>query len=110
MAGDSSSACAIDGYFEATQPGYYTFFLESDGSATLVLGNQPVMTVDGSSDTTRSGSFILPLQPGLHAIRIEYRHSKGDKALDLTYLPPSSRRDSLAHLPIAIPSEREYAP
>lgn len=105
LGGQTSFAARFDGYIQAGEAGYYIFFLDADAAARLSIDGQVLMTIDKPGGR----SFVVPLQAGHHVLRLDYVHKSGDAWLNLTYLPPVAAGDPLAHLPIAIPAELQFA-
>lgn len=108
IGGGAPFICRIDGAFRAERDGYYVFFLDADGPASLYLGGRRLIGIDPAKDNG-GRSFVLALRRGLHTIRLDYAHQGGDRRLDLTYLPLRDGQ-ALARLPIPIPPELQYGP
>jgi hypothetical protein len=106
LGGKAPFALSFTGWFEAQASGYYVFFLDADGTASLRVGGRTLLNISGDSG---SRSFAAPLAKGFHRIEVGYRHHAGDPRLDLTYLSPAADRDPLAHLPIPIASALLFA-
>lgn len=59
------------GYVEVDAAAFYTFYVNSDDGSRLYIGNQMIVDNDGLHGMQeRSGEIAL--QPGLHAIRVEF--------------------------------------
>lgn len=108
LGGHDAFAVRFDGAFSATSEGYYTFFVDCDAAARLVIDGTTLIDADMARDKMCSTSFVVPLKAGFHALRLDYVHRTGDPYLSLTYLPPA-KSDPLAHLPIAIPDEQLFS-
>jgi hypothetical protein len=69
---------AFEGFFQAAQPGEYTFTIESDTGATLFLHD---IRVVGEPRKNPAGKFSgsVRLNAGWHPIRLYYRHAGAAK-------------------------------
>lgn len=83
-AGSKPFGIAFEGYFNAAEPGEYTFTLSNDGGAMLFLHD---IRVIGEPLKNSAGRFTgrVRLSAGWHPIRLYYRHAGGaDPRLELT--------------------------
>lgn len=98
-------ALLIQGYFEVKEDGYYIFLLDSDDGSKLYINDKVLIDYDGLHGGDDGKSYIVPLQKGFHALRIEYFQKEGGRKLELKYLtPPIKLRE-----PISIPLELQYS-
>lgn len=97
-------ALVIDGLLQAKEEGYYIFVLDADKGSKLYLGNQLLIQWEGSY-SSRTYSYILPLQKGFYPFRLEYLHRNEDFKLKLSYLTPGTL-DSKN--PVPIPADLQY--
>lgn len=95
-------ACLLEGYFEASEDGYYIFGVVSNDGTKLFINGK--MVIDNVSPRSEEGlkSFILPLEKGFYPIRLEYFQKNGDMNLQLLYLAPGKED------PSAIPFKYQY--
>jgi predicted alpha/beta superfamily hydrolase len=98
-------ALVIDGLLETKEEGYYIFVLDADKNSKLYLNNQLLIKWNGSY-SSRTSTYILPLQKGFYQLRLEYLHKNEDFKLKLGYLTPGimNTKD-----PIPIPLDLQYS-
>ncbi len=98
-------ALVIDGQLETKEDGYYIFVLDADKDSKLYLNNQLLIRWKGSY-SSRTYSYILPLEKGFYPFRLEYLHKNEDFKLNLTYLTPSALNTKQ---PVPIPLNLQYS-
>ena len=98
---DKNFVCTMTGYLKIDLAGYY--ILEMGGAndhSKVFLDNRQVL---GNHFIRDEGEmYLLPLEAGFHAFRIEYFHKKGDAELAPIYLKPEGVED------FAIPVDMLY--
>lgn len=91
----------LEGDFELTDAGEYTFYLNSDDGSLLYIDDQLVVDNDGDhSELELNGSVTL--KPGTHRLRLEFFDSLGEAILELDVEGPNMARqpipfDRLSH-------------
>lgn len=98
-------ACLIEGFIEIQDAGYYVFALDSDDGSKLFLGNQLLIDYDGLHGGGSSRSYLIPLEKGFYPIRIEYFQQGGGAMLNLRYVVPTDKTESVT----PVPFERQYS-
>jgi len=98
-------ALVIDGLLEVKEDGYYIFVLDADKDSKLYLDNRLLIRWNGSY-SSRTDSYILPLEKGFYPLRLEYLHKNEDFKLKLTYLTPSTINTKN---PVPIPLDLQYS-
>ena len=93
-----------EGYMEIKEDGYYVFVLDSDDGSKLFLSNRLLISHDGLHGSGDHRTFLVPLQKGLHPIRLEFFQKEGGVNLEITYVTPGM----LVPQPIQIPHELFY--
>jgi predicted alpha/beta superfamily hydrolase len=84
-------ACILNGFLEITEPGYYTFELESHDKTKVYLSDQLII---GNNNVPNFGErFIVPLDKGFYPLRIEYFYKKGGQPLKPVYIMPDGKND-----------------
>ncbi len=79
--------------FDAPADGNYTFTLDADDGARLILNNQTVTEIDslGPMNGTRAKQGKVKLTKGPHPIRIEYFQLGNNKGLTLGWKGPTAQ-------------------
>ena len=72
---------------EVPRRGVYRLHLRSDDGSALWLGGERVIDNDGIHGEVEA-SVDVPLDPGMHRIRLEYFQRRGDLALELRWEGP----------------------
>lgn len=91
----------LTGWLLISEPGLYQFETTSDDGSRLIVNEQLVVDNGGLHATqTRRGE--VHLEPGLHAIRVDYFDGGGEAVLDVKWQPPG------ADGPVAIPHEKLF--
>ena len=93
-AATKGGGAAFTGYFHAATDGDYTFFVASDGGATLFLHDARVI----DDDFARTGAQVsgtIRLAAGWHPLRLYYRHANGESRLAFEYSGPSIARRAI---------------
>jgi arylsulfatase A-like enzyme len=94
---DEDIAIAFEGFLRVPASGNYTFFLTTDTAAFVRLHEAQLIDADfGYPGGSERSSGSIPLEAGLHPIRIHYRH--GDAAshvLDLQWQGPGIAKQSV---------------
>jgi hypothetical protein len=88
---EDNVAVVFDGYLEIATGGAYDFSLASDDGSKLYIDGKPVVDNDGSHGvlTAHGGT---DLQPGRHAIRVEWFNGGGGAWLGAYYAGPGLPR------------------
>jgi hypothetical protein len=77
----------FEGYIEVEEDGVYDFYTDSDDGSELFINDQRVVNNDGLHGMqTRNGA--IPLEKGLHKIRVTYFEKDGNDALKVFYKGP----------------------
>lgn len=82
-------AFLMEGYIEIKKEGYYIFSLGGDPGSKVYIGNNLVL-----GQYYRPGlgeNYIVPLEKGIHKIRIEYLHKKNGNNLLPVYITPEGQ-------------------
>lgn len=88
---EDSVAVVFDGFLHIETAGAYTFFLASDDGSKLYIDGRTVVDNDGDHGViTANGS--VELQPGKHAIRVEYFNGGGGSWLGAYFQGPGVPR------------------
>ena len=80
-----------DGYFEAIEPGLYTFWLTSDDGSRLWLEDALVVDNDGPHAAVEKAGAVL-LLPGKYRLRVEWFDQGGANTLKLEMAAPGDDR------------------
>lgn len=72
------------GYFYAPEDAIYEFEIESDDGATLAIGDQTIIDLDGAHAKMKQLGLI-PLSKGYHKFEMRYFQAGGDAALNLRW-------------------------
>ena len=97
-------ALVIDGFLEAKEDGYYTFFVKAGKGSKLWIDGKQIMHWD-DNDKHEFFTYLLPLSKGFYPVRIESFDKKEDFNLVLYYLTPSMPP---AGDPMLMPFDLEY--
>ena len=85
----------LDGKFNVTNGGQYTFHLNSDDGSLLYIGDQLVINNDGDHSAVElSGKTTVTA--GEHRIRLEYFESLGAAILELDVEGPGMPRQPIS--------------
>lgn len=88
---EDAVAVVFDGYIHITTGGSYSFFLASDDGSKLYIDGRTVVDNDGDHGViTAAGS--IELEPGKHAIRVEYFNGGGGSWLGTWIQGPGMAR------------------
>lgn len=91
---DANVAVAFDGYLNLTAGGSYRFALASDDGSKLYIDGKQVVDNDGAHGViTAAGS--VDLQPGKHAIRVEWFNGGGGAWLGSYFEGPGIARQPI---------------
>jgi len=83
-------ALVLEGLIEVPKTGMYNFFKYADDAARLYIGDRLVIEgVTGKDPSWESG--LIPLEAGLHKIRVEYLEKTDDQELRLSYRDPDNK-------------------
>lgn len=87
-------AIVWEGDFEAPATGQYTFRLDADDSARVLIDGKPVATVPGVGPMNggRANEGKVRLEKGLNPIRIEYVEYTGQEGIALGWKGPGVRQ------------------
>ncbi|MGN6438437.1 MAG: alkaline phosphatase family protein [Agriterribacter sp.] len=85
--GNSSFALAFDGFIQIDTPGDYRFFTQSDDGSALYIDGKKVVDNDGDHGVEEKAGDIQ-LEPGKHAIKVEYFNGGGGYWIDAFYKGP----------------------
>lgn len=85
--GNSSFALAFDGFIQIDTPGEYRFFTQSDDGSALYIDGKKVVDNDGDHGVEEKAGDIQ-LEPGKHAIKVEYFNGGGGYWIDAFYKGP----------------------
>ncbi len=84
---DNYYAFRFTGYINVPEYGYYTFFTASDDGSRLYIDKQLVVDNDGLHPL-RKLSGRIGLEPGYHAITVDFFQWAGDQILNVSYAGP----------------------
>ncbi|MFB6456744.1 alpha/beta hydrolase-fold protein [Chitinophaga sp. Hz27] len=81
---------AMQGYIKIPQPGYYIFEMGGKNfrcllNGKLILGDHIIPGI--------GESYMVPLNEGFYALRVEYLHTKGSDGPQPLYLKPGAEED-----------------
>lgn len=79
--------------FEAPVDGEYTFLLDADDAANVIIDGKSVVEVRGAGpmDGSRSKQKKVTLTKGTHKFRVEYLEISGNKGIALGWRAPGTR-------------------
>lgn len=97
--------CLLEGFIDIQQAGYHVFVMDSDDGSRLYVGNQLLISHDGTHAAGNFKSYLIPLEKGFHPIRIEYFQGGGGAFLGVWYQPPGMAKPGA----MPIPFERQYS-
>lgn len=86
--GKSSFGVVFDGLIQVDTPGEYRFFTQSDDGSALYIDGKKVVDNDGDHGVEEKAGDIR-LEPGKHAIRVEYFNGGGGYWIDAFYKGPN---------------------
>lgn len=95
--------CAIKGFIEIKENGYFIFLLDSDDGAKLYFNEKLIADNDGLHGMGDSKTYMLPLEAGFYPIKIEFFQRGGGAGLNLLYVKPNSLE------PVPVPFEVFYS-
>lgn len=75
----------FEGYISVPADGIYEFQIEADDGATLEIGGEKVIEIDGASGKQVTKYGIVPLQKGFHKIKMNYLQAGGEAVLNLRW-------------------------
>jgi hypothetical protein len=84
-------ALRFTGFIRVPEDGIYTFYIRSDDGSNLYINDIKVVDNDGTH-TAREKSGTIPLQAGLHPIRVEYFQGSEGQSLGVVWETPTSRK------------------
>ncbi len=84
-------ALRFTGFIRVPEDGIYTFYSRSDDGSNLYIDDKKVVDNDGTH-TAREKSGTIPLQAGLHPIRVEYFQGSEGQSLGVVWETPTSRK------------------
>ncbi len=84
---DNYYAFRFTGYINIPEYGYYTFFTASDDGSRLYIDNQLVVNNDGLHPLLKLSGRI-GLEPGYHAITVDFFQWAVDQVLNVSYAGP----------------------
>ncbi len=85
--GNRSFGLVFSGSIQIDQPGKYRFYTQSDDGSSLYINDKKVVDNDGDHGVKEAAGDIA-LNPGKHAIRVEYFNGGGGYWLDVFYKTP----------------------
>ncbi|MEM8712958.1 MAG: PA14 domain-containing protein, partial [Planctomycetota bacterium] len=88
---DNQFGIRYSGLIDAPEEGEYTFHLASDDGSWLSIGGRPLIK-NGNVHPFREKSATVTLEPGLHALSVEYFEAGGDQQLRLEWTPAGGER------------------
>ena len=88
---EDNVAVAFDGYIQLTAAGTYSFALSSDDGSKLYIDGKQVVDNDGAHGVIMANGSI-DLQPGKHAIRVEWFNGGGGAWLGAYFEGPGIPR------------------
>ncbi|MGY8767502.1 MAG: sulfatase-like hydrolase/transferase [Pirellulales bacterium] len=91
---EQNTGVLYQGYFQAPTDGAYTFSVKSDSGASVRIHDAHLID-DDFNHTGEEVSGSIHLKPGLHPIRIYYRHIKGKSKLELQYSGPGIEKQTV---------------
>ena len=74
----------FEGYIYAPEDAIYEFQIETDDGATLEIGDETVINLDGIHAKQIQNS-LAPLSKGYHKIRLRYFHAEGEAILNFRW-------------------------
>lgn len=82
-----------DAQFEAPEAGAYTFILDADDAARVLIDGKPSLVVNGTGpmNGTRANRKKIKLSKGSHPIHIEYLEVKGENGIALGWKGPGAK-------------------
>ncbi|MGN6491372.1 MAG: alkaline phosphatase family protein [Agriterribacter sp.] len=86
--GNSSFALAFEGFIQIDTPGEYRFFTQSDDGSALYIDGKKVVDNDGDHGVEEKAGDVQ-LEPGQHAIKVEYFNGGGGYWIDAFYKGPN---------------------
>ncbi|MEW4529512.1 family 16 glycoside hydrolase [Maioricimonas sp. JC845] len=85
----------FEGYLNVEKEGRYRFHLGSDDGSALYIDGNKAIDVDGiHPHSVKTGRITL--EPGVHAIRVDYFEKGGEESLTLEYEGPGIPRQDLS--------------
>ncbi|MEI7729924.1 MAG: PA14 domain-containing protein [Verrucomicrobiota bacterium] len=75
------------GKLKVTEPGRYTFYVESDDGSRLFINGNQVVDNDGMHPMVEKSGEV-ELQAGEHALKLEYYENEGDAGCRFLWQPP----------------------
>jgi len=90
-AGRDGFALVFRGYVQVPADGVYAFYTESDDGSRLVIGDEEVVSNDGTHPARRRRGFVA-LKKGKHPIAVEYFETSGDEMLEVSWHGPGEVR------------------
>ena len=96
--GDSGYTCVLEGYFEAKNDGHYIFAVNKNNKNRFYINGKLIIDNNENESPDDYKSYILPLEKGFYAVRIEYLQPKGGNGLNLIYVEPGTRNGGIIPL------------
>jgi len=84
----------FDGLLEIETAGNYTFYVISNDGSRLTIDGQQVVNNDGLHGAVEEDGSVV-LQPGLHAVQLDYFQNRGSEALTVFWSGPGFDRQLL---------------
>jgi len=82
------------GYINVPERGMYTFYTESDDGSRLYIGDKVVVDNDGLHGMGEKRG-LMPLEAGLHPIRVLYFERDGGEGLKVSYEGPGIKKQEI---------------
>ncbi len=93
---DDAIGFVFDGTLLVPEDGEYTFFLDADDGARLIVGGQRVIDHDGSHELGQEQTGRMSLKAGGVPIRLEFFQKSGALGLNVAWSGPGFARRSLS--------------
>jgi len=80
--------CRMEGYLEIKEDGYYSFLIDTDAETKLYINDQLIIAYNGVDKNKGFQTYVLPLEKGFYAVRLEHFQKKRGSGLRFNYVPP----------------------
>ena len=93
-AGDDKFGFEYTGFIKVPARGVYVFYTESDDGSRLYIGGKLVVDNDGLHGIAEKKG-VVPLEAGLHPIRVEFFESSGGDGLKVSFEGPGIKKQEI---------------
>ncbi len=93
-AGDDKFGFVYAGFIKVPVRGVYVFYTESDDGSRLYIGGTLVVDNDGLHGMTEKKG-VVPLEAGLHPIRVEFFEGSGGDGLKVSFEGPGIKKQEI---------------